>query len=92
MPARWPTAAPQIPPRAKCRGIEFLEFAADDRAAAELAKLFAGLGFRKVGEHKSKAVTRWSQGAINLVLNTDKDGFAHSLPASRTGPRSAPCA
>jgi 4-hydroxyphenylpyruvate dioxygenase len=71
-------AAPQIPPRASCRGIEFLEFAADDRTAAGLAKLFAGLGFRKVGEHKSKAVTRWSQGAINLVLNADKDGFAHS--------------
>src|SRR6187397_3165035 len=71
-------AAPQIPPRAKCLGIEFLEFAADDRAAAGLAKLFAGLGFRKVGEHKSKAVTRWSQGAINLVLNSETDGFAHS--------------
>jgi 4-hydroxyphenylpyruvate dioxygenase len=71
-------AAPQIPPRARCLGVEFLEFAADDRPAAELAKLFAGLGFRKVGEHKSKAVTRWSQGAINLVLNSDKEGFAHS--------------
>jgi 4-hydroxyphenylpyruvate dioxygenase len=71
-------AAPQIPPRARCLGIEFLEFAADDRTAAELAKLFAGLGFRKVGEHKSKAVTRWSQGGVNLVLNSDKDGFAHS--------------
>ena len=71
-------AAPQIPPRAQCLGIEFLEFAADDRTAVGLAKLFAGLGFRKVGEHKSKAVTRWSQGAINLVLNSDKDGFAHS--------------
>ena len=71
-------AAPQIPSRARCLGIEFLEFAADDRAAAELARLFAGLGFRKVGEHKSKTVTRWSQGAINLVLNSDKEGFAHS--------------
>jgi 3-dehydroshikimate dehydratase len=71
-------AAPQIPPRAQCLGIEFLEFAADDRTAVGLAKLFAGLGFRKVGEHKSKAVTRWSQGAINLVLNSDTDGFAHS--------------
>ena len=34
--------------------------------------------FAKVGEHKSKAVTRWSQGGINLVLNSDKEGFAHS--------------
>ncbi len=71
-------AAPQIPPRAKCLGVEFLEFAADDHDASNLARLFAGLGFRKVGEHKSKAVTRWSQGAINLVLNSDKEGFAHS--------------
>src|SRR5258705_415306 len=66
------------PPRAKCVGTEFLELADDDRAAAGLAKLFAGLGFRKVGEHKSKAVAHWSQGAIHLVLNSDKEGFAHS--------------
>src|SRR5215475_2099515 len=71
-------AAPQIPPRAKCLGIEFLEFAADDHDAANLARLFTGLGFRKVGEHKSKSVTRWSQGNINLVLNSDNEGFAHS--------------
>jgi len=71
-------AAPQIPPRARCLGIEFLEFAAEDRPAAELARLFAGLGFQKVGEHKSKSVTHWSQGGINLVLNSDKEGFAHS--------------
>jgi 4-hydroxyphenylpyruvate dioxygenase len=71
-------AAPQIPPRAKCLGVEFLEFAAEDRPAAELARLFAGLGFQKVGEHKSKSVTHWSQGGINLVLNSDKEGFAHS--------------
>jgi len=77
-PGALAKAAPQIPPRAKCLGIEFLEFAADDRTAAGLAKLFAGLGFRKVGEHKSKAVAHWSQGAIHLVLNSDKEGFAHS--------------
>jgi 4-hydroxyphenylpyruvate dioxygenase len=70
--------APQIPPRAKCLGVEFLEFAADDHDAANLSRLFTGLGFRKVGEHKSKAVTRWSQGSINLVLNSDNEGFAHS--------------
>lgn len=77
-PGAMAKAAPQIPPRGKCLGIEFIEFAAEDRPAAELAKLFAGLGFTKVGEHKSKAVTHWSQGTINLVLNSDKEGFAHS--------------
>src|ERR1044071_9916381 len=77
-PGALAKAVPQIPPRAKCLGVEFLEFAADDPAAEKLGKLFAGLGFRKVGEHKSKSVTRWSQGGINLVLNSDKEGFAHS--------------
>jgi 3-dehydroshikimate dehydratase len=71
-------AAPQMPPRSRCLGVEFLEFAADEPAAAELARLFTGLGFRKTGEHRSKAVTHWSQGAINLVLNSDQEGFAHS--------------
>jgi 4-hydroxyphenylpyruvate dioxygenase len=71
-------AIPQMPPRAHCLGIEFIEFAADERSAAELARLLSGLGFRKVGEHKSKAVTHWSQGAIHLVLNSDNEGFAHS--------------
>lgn len=69
---------PPLPPRAQCLGIEFLEFAVDDRAARELAHLFSGLGFRNIGEHKSKAVTRWSQGAINFVINCDKEGFAHA--------------
>jgi 4-hydroxyphenylpyruvate dioxygenase len=71
-------AVPQLPPRSHCLGVEFLEFAADDRAAANFARLFTGLGFRKVGEHKSKAVSRWSQGSINLVLNCDNEGFAHA--------------
>src|SRR5262245_12726005 len=54
-------AAPEMPPRGRCLGVEFVEFTADDAAAPELADLFAGLGFRKVGEHRSKAVTHWSQ-------------------------------
>jgi 4-hydroxyphenylpyruvate dioxygenase len=72
------TDVPQMPPRSKCLGIEFLEFAAEEPAATELHRLFTGLGFHKVGEHRSKAVTHWAQGDINLVLNSEQDGFAHS--------------
>jgi 4-hydroxyphenylpyruvate dioxygenase len=39
----------------------------------------SGLGFRKAGIHRSKAVTRWRQGGINIVVNADKEGFAHSF-------------
>ena len=69
---------PAMPPRSKCLGVEFIEFAVDDRSAAELGHFFAGLGFRHVGQHKSKAVERWTQGSINLVINKEKEGFAHS--------------
>jgi 4-hydroxyphenylpyruvate dioxygenase len=41
--------------------------------------LLAGLGFRKAGVHKSKSVTRWRQGGINIVVNTEKEGFAHAF-------------
>ena len=30
------------------------------------------------GRHRSKQVTRYAQGSINLVLNTEPDGLAHS--------------
>jgi 4-hydroxyphenylpyruvate dioxygenase len=69
---------PQLPKRARCLGIEFIEFAADETAAARLERMLAGLGFHKAGVHRSKAVTRWQQGGINLVINAEKDGFAHS--------------
>ena len=75
--------APPMPPRAECLGVEFLEFAADSRSAASLAALWTALGFVQVGQHRSKSVTRWAQGGINLVLNCDSDGFAHSYQLSR---------
>jgi 4-hydroxyphenylpyruvate dioxygenase len=69
---------PLLPPRARCLGTEFLEFALDDASEPEFAALLRGLGFARTGVHKSKSVTRWSQGGINLVVNTEKEGFAHS--------------
>jgi 4-hydroxyphenylpyruvate dioxygenase len=77
---RRPVAGvPKLPPRAYCRGAEFVEFAIDENAAPRLEELLSGLGFRCAGRHKSKAVTRWTQGAINLVVNVEKEGFAHSF-------------
>jgi 4-hydroxyphenylpyruvate dioxygenase len=70
---------PRLPPRSRCLGTEFIEFAIDEESAPELETLLSGLGFEKSGEHVSKAVTRWSQGGINLVVNTEKEGFAHSF-------------
>jgi 4-hydroxyphenylpyruvate dioxygenase len=69
---------PTMPRRAKCLGVEFIEFAVDDQAAIGFERLLAGLGFRRAGEHVSKSVTRWCQGDVNVVVNTEKEGFAHS--------------
>lgn len=69
---------PTLPPRARCLGVEFIEFAMDDQAAPPFERLFAALGFCRAGEHVSKAVTRWRQGDINIVVNLEKEGFAHS--------------
>lgn len=70
---------PNLPSRAVCSGVEFVEFAVDERSAVGFEQILSGLGFRKAGTHRSKAVTRWRQGDINIVVNTDKEGFAHSF-------------
>jgi 4-hydroxyphenylpyruvate dioxygenase len=70
---------PVLPARSRPVGVGFIEFAADDRDAPRLETLLSGLGFRRAGRHRSKAVTRWCQGDINLVVNREKEGFAHSF-------------
>jgi 4-hydroxyphenylpyruvate dioxygenase len=70
---------PVLPPKAMCSGVEFVEFAVDERSAAGFEQTLSGLGFQKAGRHRSKAVTRWRQGDINIVVNADKEGFAHSF-------------
>lgn len=67
-----------LPPRVKPEAVEWIEFAISEEDAPALETVFLGLGFRLTGRHRSKQVTRWSQGAINLVINTEPDGLAHS--------------
>jgi 4-hydroxyphenylpyruvate dioxygenase len=78
--SRSPTNAPAAPlqPRAQSRGVGFVEFAIDQAKSKDLSALFGQLGFRKTGSHRSKDVKRWSQGNIELVINCEPDGFAHS--------------
>jgi len=64
-------------PRVAASGIEFIEFAANDTEAPRLSRMLATLGFRETGRHRRKAVTRWSQGGINIVVNSEVEGFAH---------------
>ncbi|PSH64948.1 3-keto-5-aminohexanoate cleavage protein, partial [Phyllobacterium brassicacearum] len=69
---------PPMPAPIEVTGVEFVEFAANEEEARELASLLHTLGFRQTGTHKTKQVARYSQGGINLVINTEREGFAHS--------------
>ena len=67
-----------LPQKARLEGTAFLEFALDEEAAEDLGALFRAMGFAKAGRHRSKDVERFVQGGVNLILNTEKEGFAHS--------------
>ena len=61
-------------------GFEFCEFTSPDPDA--LAKQFEALGFVASHRHPSKAVTRYKQGKINLLLNREADGQAADFRAA----------
>ncbi|MEC9346626.1 MAG: TIM barrel protein [Pseudomonadota bacterium] len=71
-------AIPGMPPRGKVERVEFIEFAADEATATGFETLLRDMGFRRSGRHVSKRVDLWRQGGINLVVNTEPGGFAHS--------------
>ncbi|NBC36178.1 TIM barrel protein [Novosphingobium sp. FSY-8] len=68
-----------MPPRIQPSGVEFIEFAAAHEEAEDFGKLFTALGFSPVARHRSKDVVRWQQGGINLVVNSEPEGLAHSF-------------
>lgn len=69
---------PSMPDRIEVSGVAFIEFAADEAEARELSDLLLAMGFQRVGRHRSKAVFVYRQGDINIVINTETDGLAHS--------------
>jgi 4-hydroxyphenylpyruvate dioxygenase len=72
---------PALPPRVAVKGVEFIEFAASDEEAQALGSMLLALGFVPTAKHRRKAVTRWQQGAINIVMNCEPEGLAHSFDA-----------
>jgi 4-hydroxyphenylpyruvate dioxygenase len=53
-------------------GFEFVEFTSPDPAA--MKALFEQLGFVAASKHPTKAVTRYKQGRINLLVNEEMTG------------------
>jgi 4-hydroxyphenylpyruvate dioxygenase len=71
-------APPLFPPRAHARGVEFIEFAANEAEVEPLGALFTSLGFTAAGRHRHKDVTRWRQNGINFVINSEPESFARA--------------
>ncbi|RJT40752.1 sugar phosphate isomerase/epimerase and 4-hydroxyphenylpyruvate domain-containing protein [Mesorhizobium waimense] len=69
---------PVLPERVAVSGIEFVEFAANETEAEELVLLLRAMGFSQIARHKNKDVVLFRQGDINIVINTEKEGLAHS--------------
>jgi 4-hydroxyphenylpyruvate dioxygenase len=74
-----PVPAAALPPRVQPTGVEFIEFAASHEEAETLGTMLRPLGFRATARHRSKDVTRWTQGPLNLVVNCEPEGLAHSF-------------
>lgn len=71
-----PAAA--LPPRVAVKGVSFVEFTANETEADTLRTVLGQLGFARTGRHRSKSVERFSQGGINIVVNTEREGLAHA--------------
>ncbi len=71
--------APSMPGHVPVKGVEFIEFASGTEEAEGLGTMLSALGFAPVGRHRNKAVTRWAQGDISLVINEEPEGFASSF-------------
>ncbi|MBA1205153.1 sugar phosphate isomerase/epimerase and 4-hydroxyphenylpyruvate domain-containing protein [Pseudomonas capeferrum] len=62
-----------------CHGIESLEFAVDPTLGRRLGGWLERLGFAQAGRHRTRDVRLLRQGDINILLNSQPDGFAHDF-------------
>jgi 4-hydroxyphenylpyruvate dioxygenase len=60
-------------------GVEFIEFVDHPDQVDAFVRLLHGLGFRRTHRHRSKRVDLYRQGDVNIVLNLEDEGFAHSF-------------
>jgi 4-hydroxyphenylpyruvate dioxygenase len=64
-------AVPEMPNRLGISGIEFIEYATSRPQA--LGQVLENMGFRPVARHRSREVTLYRQGGMNLVVNASPD-------------------
>lgn len=73
-----PAGPSRLPERIRPEGLAFVEFAAQGADAEELACLLEQLGFQRASKHRNKALTLWTQGAVRILINSEKSGHAYT--------------
>jgi 4-hydroxyphenylpyruvate dioxygenase len=75
-PTQISTPLPKAP---VISGVEFIEFVTSTAESPRLVALLQGMGFARVARHRSKDVDLYRQNDLNIVLNREQEGFAHSF-------------
>ena len=75
-PTQISTPLPKAP---EISGVEFIEFVTSTAESPRLVALLEGMGFARVARHRSKDVDLYRQNDLNIVLNREQEGFAHSF-------------
>ena len=76
--ARQLTRPSPIPPPPATVEAAFVEFVVAPVDALRLETMFATMGFVRTATHRSLAVSRWQNGSVNLIINSEDQGFAGS--------------
>ena len=63
---------PIMPKRATPKALPIITFEAGTKNVKALSQQLGALGFKQTKRHKSKAVSLWQQGAINLLVDETK--------------------
>ena len=69
---------PAMPAPAPVERVEFIEFVTSPGEAPRIEALLQSLGFRLTGRHVSKSVRRFQQNGVNILINTEQQGYAHA--------------
>ncbi|MGD0721615.1 MAG: TIM barrel protein [Roseiarcus sp.] len=70
---------PPLAPAPRVERIAFIEFATSQADHDAFVALLEGLGFGFSARHRSKDVDLYRQGGIAIVVNREREGFAHSF-------------
>jgi 4-hydroxyphenylpyruvate dioxygenase len=68
---------PELPNRLGIEGIEFIEYATSRPQA--LGQVLEQMGFRPVARHRSREVTLYRQGSMNLIVNANHEAARAEL-------------